>query len=193
MPLPAFSSHGDLPEGVYKASLDEVVARFGHGTPQRQLVTTRLRHIYALAHATGNCSASSSSAVMSRRSWSQLTWISSSWSETIFENRIMILRCAQCLITDVHNGNLAPVFSSFVQRFSLEKQWTISSRTGRSHAIRAVAALSKSLWRKEYDCERSRTPRHTRTDCLLLSSTGTDARHRENAGRISLILRQLSR
>ena len=53
MPLPAFNNHGDLPEGVYKASLDEVVARFGHGTPQRQLVTTRLRHIYALAHATG--------------------------------------------------------------------------------------------------------------------------------------------
>ena len=53
MPLPAFNNRGDLPEGVYKASLDEVVARFGHGTPQRQLVTTRLRHIYALAHATG--------------------------------------------------------------------------------------------------------------------------------------------
>jgi hypothetical protein len=53
MPLPAFNSRGDLPEGVYKASRDQVVARFGHGTPQRQLVTTRLRHIYALAHATG--------------------------------------------------------------------------------------------------------------------------------------------
>jgi hypothetical protein len=38
MPLPAFNSYGDLPEGVYKASLDEVVARCGHGTPQRQTV-----------------------------------------------------------------------------------------------------------------------------------------------------------
>ena len=27
--------------------------RFGHGTPQRHLVTSRLRHIYALAHVTG--------------------------------------------------------------------------------------------------------------------------------------------
>src|SRR5215831_9909078 len=53
MPLPAFNHHGDLPEGVYRASLDEVVARFGHGTPQRQLVTVRLRRIYALAQATG--------------------------------------------------------------------------------------------------------------------------------------------
>jgi hypothetical protein len=38
---------------VYKASLDDVIARFGHGTPQRQLVTTRLRRIYELARATG--------------------------------------------------------------------------------------------------------------------------------------------
>ena len=53
MPLPAFNNRGDLPEGVYKASLDEVVARFGRGTPQRQLVTTRLKRIYELAQATG--------------------------------------------------------------------------------------------------------------------------------------------
>lgn len=53
MPLPAFNNRGDLPEGVYTASLDEVVARFGRGTPQRQMVTTRFRRIYALAHATG--------------------------------------------------------------------------------------------------------------------------------------------
>ena len=53
MPLPAFDSRGDLPEGVHKAALDEVVARFGHGTPQRQLVTARLRHIYDLVRATG--------------------------------------------------------------------------------------------------------------------------------------------
>src|SRR5262249_32979772 len=49
----AFIHHGDLPEGVYRASLDEVVARFGNGPPQRQLVTVRLRRIYALAQATG--------------------------------------------------------------------------------------------------------------------------------------------
>src|SRR5262245_19470925 len=53
MPLPAFDSQGNLPEGVYKASLDEVIARFGQGTPQRQLVTARLRRIYELARATG--------------------------------------------------------------------------------------------------------------------------------------------
>jgi hypothetical protein len=53
MPLPPFNSQGDLPEGVYQASLDEVIARFGYGAPQRQLVTARLKRIYALAQSTG--------------------------------------------------------------------------------------------------------------------------------------------
>jgi hypothetical protein len=35
------------------ASLDEVAVRFGLGTPQRLLITARLRHIDALARATG--------------------------------------------------------------------------------------------------------------------------------------------
>ena len=53
MPLPELDRYGDLPVGVHQASLDEVIARFGHGTPQRQLVTTRLLHIYDLAEGTG--------------------------------------------------------------------------------------------------------------------------------------------
>ena len=56
MPLPAFDNSGDLPEGVYRAALEEVVARFGHGTPQRQLVTARLKRIYI-----EGCAASSKS------------------------------------------------------------------------------------------------------------------------------------
>jgi hypothetical protein len=53
MPLPEFDSHGDLPIGVHRASLAEVRARFGHGTPQRQLVTARLLHVHELASGTG--------------------------------------------------------------------------------------------------------------------------------------------
>src|SRR5437016_914719 len=53
MPLPEFDSHGDLPIGVHRASLDEVRARFGHGTPQRRLVTARLLRVYELASGTG--------------------------------------------------------------------------------------------------------------------------------------------
>jgi hypothetical protein len=53
MPLPEFDSVGDLPEGVHQATMDEIRARFGHGTPQRQAVTARLLRIYHLAAATG--------------------------------------------------------------------------------------------------------------------------------------------
>ena len=53
MPLPEFNEFGDLPEGNYAASLDEVIARFGSGTAQRTAVTDRLRRIYQLASATG--------------------------------------------------------------------------------------------------------------------------------------------
>ncbi len=53
MPIPAFDSRGDLPVGVYPATLAEVIARFGHGTPQRELVTSRLVRIYELAQRTG--------------------------------------------------------------------------------------------------------------------------------------------
>jgi hypothetical protein len=53
MPLPNFDSVGDLPEGVHQATMDEIRARFGHGTPQRQAVTARLLRIYHLAAATG--------------------------------------------------------------------------------------------------------------------------------------------
>lgn len=52
MPLPAFDSAGELPEGVHQATIDEITARFGSGTPQRQEVTARLLRIYHLANAT---------------------------------------------------------------------------------------------------------------------------------------------
>ncbi len=53
MPWPAFNEFGDLPVGVYRATLAEVIAHFGHGTAQRIAITARLEHIYALARRTG--------------------------------------------------------------------------------------------------------------------------------------------
>lgn len=53
MLLPEFNEHGDLPEGVLPVSFDELIARFGTGTAQRQEVTARLRRIYNLARGTG--------------------------------------------------------------------------------------------------------------------------------------------
>ena len=53
MPLPEFNEFGDLPDGSHRASLAEVVARFGTGTAQRRAVTDRLQRIYRMAVATG--------------------------------------------------------------------------------------------------------------------------------------------
>jgi hypothetical protein len=52
MALPEFDSHGDLASGIHRASLEEVLARFGHGTPRRQLVTARLLRVHELASRT---------------------------------------------------------------------------------------------------------------------------------------------
>lgn len=54
MPLPEFNAFGDLPEGKHLASLDEIVARFGSGSDQRQAVTERLRRVCDLSLATGH-------------------------------------------------------------------------------------------------------------------------------------------
>ena len=51
MALPEFDKQGDLPEGG--ATLNEVLARFGHGTPQRQNVTARLNRVLEVARGTG--------------------------------------------------------------------------------------------------------------------------------------------
>jgi len=53
MPLSPFDERGDLPVGIHRATLDQVLARFGQGAPQRQIVTGRLLRIWELAHRTG--------------------------------------------------------------------------------------------------------------------------------------------
>jgi hypothetical protein len=50
---PAFNALGDLPVGVHRATLAEVMAHSGHGTAQRMVVTARLERIYELARRTG--------------------------------------------------------------------------------------------------------------------------------------------
>ena len=53
MALQPFDTNGDLPEGVHRATLDEVLERFGHGTPQREIMTGRLNRVLELARGTG--------------------------------------------------------------------------------------------------------------------------------------------
>ncbi len=52
--IPDFNSAGDLPPGVYKATLNEVIVRFGASQGQRALITRRLAHLYELAQRTGH-------------------------------------------------------------------------------------------------------------------------------------------
>ncbi len=53
MPLPDFTAMGDLPFGVYTASLAETVSRFGTGSHRRKLLAMRLERIYQIAAQTG--------------------------------------------------------------------------------------------------------------------------------------------
>ena len=52
MSLPAITETGDLPQGVHRASLQEVLNQFGEAKVQRRLVGMRLRRVYELAETT---------------------------------------------------------------------------------------------------------------------------------------------
>ena len=51
---PDFNEEGDLPPGIYRATLNEVIEHFGQDTQQRQIMAHRLEHIYSLAIGTGH-------------------------------------------------------------------------------------------------------------------------------------------
>ena len=53
MPLPNFTKGGDLPVGIYKAGLAEVLSHFGTNSLQRRQISERLKQIYKLAMDTG--------------------------------------------------------------------------------------------------------------------------------------------
>ncbi|MGE0606475.1 MAG: hypothetical protein AB7O62_05050 [Pirellulales bacterium] len=50
--LPELLSTGDLPDGVHRATLEDVIERFGTTTPQRRIVAERLTRIVGIAEAT---------------------------------------------------------------------------------------------------------------------------------------------
>lgn len=52
--LPVFVASGDLPSGIYTATLEEVEERFGTGSSARMRLSDRLRRIHTLASATGH-------------------------------------------------------------------------------------------------------------------------------------------
>ena len=54
MPLPPFNGVGDLPPGIYRATLREVLAQLGQGSPRRVAIASRLGRIEDLARSTGH-------------------------------------------------------------------------------------------------------------------------------------------
>jgi hypothetical protein len=52
MKFPEFNENGDLPVGIYKATLQKVLDHFGQGSLQRQLIAGRLTKIYFSAMQT---------------------------------------------------------------------------------------------------------------------------------------------
>jgi len=51
--LPPLGADGDLPLGVYRVSLEQMLRRFGKGSRQRIAVGQRLERIHRIAMATG--------------------------------------------------------------------------------------------------------------------------------------------
>ena len=145
MPLPAFDSRGDLPEGVYKTALDEVIARFGHGTPQRQLVTARLRRIYELVRATGKLQrfiifGSYITAKLEPNDVDILIVVGDDFRDQDYDPEVFPMFDHQRA-----QQELGASILWCAQPFSWERPWMISLRTGRSHATEGGAASSKSL------------------------------------------------
>jgi hypothetical protein len=52
LPLPPFNDDGDLPIGVHRATLSEVLSRFGEGSERRRALGGRLKRLYDLAFST---------------------------------------------------------------------------------------------------------------------------------------------
>ncbi len=50
---PKFNNNGDLPRGIHKASLSDVIEHFGKGNFQRAILGQRLDRIYDIAVETG--------------------------------------------------------------------------------------------------------------------------------------------
>ena len=54
MALPPLTDAGELPLGVHRASLREILDQFGVGSPQRKVLALRLERVYRLAEATNH-------------------------------------------------------------------------------------------------------------------------------------------
>jgi hypothetical protein len=51
--LPAFDANGNLPPGIHRCTVDEIVARLGAGSPERQVETSQLVEFVRWARQAG--------------------------------------------------------------------------------------------------------------------------------------------
>jgi hypothetical protein len=51
--LPPFDESGNLPRGIHRASIEEIVDRFGHGSPEREVEIRELVDLIAWAGRNG--------------------------------------------------------------------------------------------------------------------------------------------
>jgi hypothetical protein len=51
--LPPFDESGNLPRGIHQASVEEIVDRFGHGSPEREVEIRELMELIAWAKQHG--------------------------------------------------------------------------------------------------------------------------------------------
>ena len=54
MPLPEYAESGDLPVGVHRATLAEILDRFGSSSDRRKLLALRLKRVHDVATQTGH-------------------------------------------------------------------------------------------------------------------------------------------
>ena len=54
MAIPPLMESGDLPPGVHRAALSDVLSLFGAGSARRKAAALRLERVYSIARATGH-------------------------------------------------------------------------------------------------------------------------------------------
>src|SRR5262249_42608868 len=120
---------------------DEVIAQFGSGTSQRQVVTARLQRIYHLARATGKLERLIlfGSYITAKPDPNEVDIVLVMRDDLTF--RPVTKRAKRCSTTRARRRPWAPVYSGYARRCLSWKRSRSSSRTGRSHATRRAVAL----------------------------------------------------
>ena len=181
--LPDFNENGDLPIGIYRATLPEVIDRFGTGTGQRRRVAQRLERIHELAHTTGAVErfivfgsfitdklepddVDVVIIMMDSFDPDQL----SGESKLLFDHRSSsAFRCERLLAEATRNLWGPPRHSSLIGRLS---------------AIANDAASWKSS-RRQHDSERHRTANDLGTDSSLSATIGSSTQSRNQSDQLS--------